>query len=77
MNSPGFQRFVAGFVGAVLALAVGVAISTGSEEMIGTALAIGAFYAVYMILFLRKEKERRENQRNLGTKPPDSPLLRR
>lgn len=77
MNSPGFQRFVAVFVGAVLLLAVVAAIVTGSEDMIGTAAAVGAFYAIYLFLFLRKEKERREKQKKTGKKTPESPLLRR
>ena len=73
MRSAGFQRFVAGFVGCLLLAAVVMCILTGDESMIGTTFAVGGFYAVYLVLFLRKEKERRSNQ----TKKPESPLLRR
>lgn len=77
MRSSGYQRFVAVFVGVLLALAVVMAAVTGDEGMIGTAAAVGGFYAVYMVLYLRKEKARREQQEKTGNKPPDSPLLRR
>ncbi len=73
MRSAGFQRFVAGFAGLMLVLGVIVAALTGDESMIGTVAFAGALYAVYMVQFVRKEKER-------GTKKKektDSPLLRR
>ena len=73
MRSPGYQRFVAVFVGVLLVLAAVMAAVTGDESMIGTTVAVGGFYAVYMILFLRKEKERRKQK----SKKADSPLLRR
>ena len=73
MRSPGYQRFVAFFVGVLLVLAAVMAAVTGDESMIGTTVAVGGFYAVYMILFLRKEKERRKQK----SKKADSPLLRR
>ncbi len=73
MGSKEFQRFVAGFVGVLVVLGAAVAIQTGDEGMIGTTFAVGGFYAVYLVLFLKKEKERRLKE----TKKPDSPLLRR
>jgi membrane associated rhomboid family serine protease len=73
MRSPGYQRFVAVFVGVLLVLAAVMAAVTGDESMIGTTVAVGGFYAVYMVLFLRKEKERRKQK----SKKADSPLLRR
>lgn len=73
MRGAGFQRFVAGFVGCLVVLSAVLSIVTGDESVIGMTLAVGGFYAVYLVVFLRKEKERRAAQ----TKNPDSPLLRR
>lgn len=73
MRSAGFQRFVAGFAGLMLALGVVVAAVTGDESMIGTVAFAGALYVVYMVQFVRKEKERGEKKKE----KPDSPLLRR
>lgn len=73
MRSAGFQRFVAGFAGTMLVLGVIVAALTGDESMIGTVAFAGALYAVYMVQFVRKEKERGEKKKEKA----DSPLLRR
>jgi uncharacterized membrane protein (UPF0136 family) len=72
MRSPGFQRFVAVFAGALLALAAVFAVVTGDEGMILSALAFGALYAFYMTRFIKAEKERRAN-----TPAKKSPLTRR
>ena len=68
-----FRRFVAIFVGLLLAAAIVLAAVTGDEGIVGTALLVGAMYAVYLVVFLRKEKEQQAAQ----AKKPDSPLLRR
>jgi len=73
MRSVGFQRFTAAFVGCLLVAAAVLSAVTGDEGMIGTTLAVGGFYAVYLVFFFRKEKERSAKE----TKKPDSPLLRR
>ena len=73
MRSAGFQRCVAGFAGTMLVLGVIVAALTGDESMIGTVAFAGALYAVYMVQFVRKEKERGEKKKEKA----DSPLLRR
>lgn len=72
MRSPGFQRFVAVFAGILLVLAAVMAVVTGDEGMILSALVFGALYAVYMSRFLKAEKERRD--KNPSKK---SPLTRR
>lgn len=73
MRNAGFQRFVAIFVGVMLAFGVTAAIITHDDGMIGTAIAVGGLYLVYLVLFFKKEKERREER----PKEKVSPLLRR
>ena len=73
MKSQGFRRFVAVFVGILLVLAAVFAVVTGDETFIGTALVVAALYAVYMVQFVRKEKELREK----NPKAKESPLMRR
>ena len=73
MKSQGFRRFVAVFVGILLVLAAVLAIVTGDESFIGTALIVAALYVVYMVQFIRKEKEYREKTMT----EKKSPLMRR
>ncbi len=73
MKSRGFRRFVAVFVGVLLVLAAVLSVTTGDEAFVGTTLIVAALYAVYMVRFLRLEKERREKD----PKQKKSPLLRR
>lgn len=73
MSGRGFRRFVAVFVGILLALAVGLAVVTSDESMIGTAAGVGLLYAIYLVQFIRKEKERGEMEKQRI----ESPLLRR
>lgn len=73
MRGAGFQRFVAVLVGCMVVLSAVMSVVTGDESLIGSTMAVGGFYAVYMVIFLRKEKERRATQ----SKKPASPLLRR
>ena len=73
MRSAGFRRFVAVFVGCLLLLAVTLAALTGDDGMIGTAAAVGLLYAVYLVQYVRKEKERGGKKQE----KIESPLLRR
>ena len=73
MRSPGFRRFVAGFVGIVLILAIVFGIVTDDEQMLLTAAAIAGFYVIYLYLFIKKEKE----QKMKDPKSRQSPLLRK
>lgn len=73
MGNARFQRFVAVFTGILLAVAAVLAVTTGDEGLIGTALLVGALYAVYMVQFTKKEKARRAKQ----PQESKSPLLRR
>lgn len=73
MRSGRFQRFVAIFVGALLCFGTVVAVISQDEGMIGTALAVGGLYVVYLVLFFKREKQRREE----SPKEKQSPLLRR
>ena len=72
MKNQGFRRFVAVFVGILLAFAAVAAVVTKDEAMIGTGLVVAALYAVYMVQFVRKEKELREQ----SPKQKKSPLIR-
>ena len=58
------------FVGALLMLAAVFAVITGEEGFIGTALLVAALYAVYMVQFIRKEKEEKPKEKQ-------SPLMKR
>ncbi len=73
MKSIGYRRFVAVFVGILLAIGVVCAVLTGDESLIGMCLAVGVFYAIYMIQFVRKEKELKES----NPKARKSPLIKR
>ncbi len=77
MRSPGFQRFVAIFVGILLVLDAVFAILLGDEGLLAPLLLLAGFYAIYMVFFLRKEKERKAQGKTGKKKDPDSPLLRR
>ncbi len=72
MQSVGFRRFVAVFVGILLIVAVVICIVTGDEALVGTVLLVAALYAFYLTKLIKKEKE-------LKAKQPEkkSPLLRR
>ncbi|MBQ1411067.1 MAG: hypothetical protein IIY94_07330 [Oscillospiraceae bacterium] len=54
-------------------LAVTLAALTGDDGMIGTAAAVGLLYAVYLVQYVRKEKERGGKKQE----KIESPLLRR
>ena len=73
MKSQGFRRFVAVFVGIVLAAAAVMAVVTEDEKFIVTALIVAALYAFYMVNFVRLEKEYKEKQ----PKQTKSPLMKR
>ena len=73
MKSQGFRRFVAVFVGIILVLAAVVAVVTGDEKFIVTALIVAALYVFYMVQFVRLEKEYKEKQ----PKQAKSPLMKR
>lgn len=77
MRSPGFQRFVAIFVGILLVLDAAFAIPTGNETMIASVIALAGVYGIYLVVFFRKEKERRAKSGGKDRKKPESPLLRR
>ena len=77
MRSPGFQRFVAIFVGILLVLDIALAIYLGDEGLLSSAALLAGVYAIYMFIFLRKEKERKSQGKTDRKKDPDSPLLRR
>ena len=70
MKSRGFRRFVAVFVGVLLVLAAVFAVVTGDETFIGTALVVAALYAVYMVQFVRREREEKPKEKQ-------SPLMKR
>lgn len=72
MKSQGFRRFVAVFVGILLALGVYYCVITGDESMIGMCAVLGVFYVIYMVKFIRKEKEQREQ----SSPKKESPLIR-
>ena len=73
MTSVGYRRFVAIFVGILLVLGIVSAVVTGDEGLVGMCAALGAFYAFYMFLFIRKEKELRAE----NPKQKKSPLIKR
>ena len=73
MKSTGYRRFVAVFAGIMLVIGVIAAIVTGDETLVGMCAAVAAFYAFYMYLFIRKEKEMREQ----NPKQKRSPLMKR
>ena len=77
MRSPGFQRFVAIFVGILLVLDIAFAIYLGDEGLLGSTALLAGAYAIYMVFYLRKEKERRAQGQTGKKKDPESPLLRR
>ncbi len=58
------------FVGVLLVLAAVFAVVTGDETFIGTALVVAALYAVYMVQFVRREKEEKPKEKQ-------SPLMKR
>ncbi len=58
------------FVGVLLALAAVFAVVTGDETFIGTALVVAALYAVYMVQFVRREREEKPKEKQ-------SPLMKR
>ena len=72
MRSTGFRRFVAVFVGVVLALALGFGIAMNDESMIGFAAAIAGVYAVYLYFFIKKEKALKSDPTSR-----QSPLIRK
>jgi threonine/homoserine/homoserine lactone efflux protein len=72
MRSPGFQRFVAVIVGILLGLAVLFAIVTKDESLILPTALVAVLYAIYLSVFLKREKERRSKR----TAEKKSPLLR-
>ena len=69
MRSPGFQRFVAVIVGILLGLAVLFAIVTKDESLILPTALVAVLYAIYLSVFLKREKERR-SKRTAEKKPP-------
>ena len=69
MRSPGFQRFVAVIVGILLGLAVLFAIVTKDESLILPTALVAVLYAIYLSVFLKREKERRST-RTAEKKPP-------
>ena len=73
MRSLAFQRYVAIFVGILLALAAVAAFVTKDESTVGLALAALALYGIYLSVYLRKKKEMQEK----NPKQKESPLLRR
>ena len=73
MRSLAFQRYVAIFVGILLALAAVAAFVTKDESTVGLALAALALYGIYLSVYLRKKKEMQEK----NPKKKESPLLRR
>ena len=73
MRSRGYRRFVAIFVGVLLAFAVVAAILTQDQSMIVMCFVVGALYAIYMIQFVRWEKEYRDKTAT----EKKSPLMRR
>lgn len=77
MRSPGFQRFVAIFVGILLVLDAVFAISMGDEGLLRSMALLAGVYTIYMFFFIRKEKERRAQNKIGKQKAPESPLLRR
>ncbi len=72
MRSPGFQRFVAVIVGILLGLAVLFAIVTKDESLILPTALVAVLYAIYLSVFLKREKERRSKR----AAEKKSPLLR-
>ena len=72
MRSPGFQRFVAVIVGILLGLAGLFAIVTKDESLILPTALVAVLYAIYLSVFLKREKERRSKR----TAEKKSPLLR-
>ncbi len=73
MRSPAFRRFVAIFVGVILILAIVFGISTGDDGMLGLAAGVAGLYAIYLFVFIKKEKEQKKDH----PKSQKSPLLRR
>ncbi len=71
MRHSGFQKFVAVFVGVMLTLTAVLALTIQNEELLGSALGLGTLYAVYLLLFFRKQKENRKTRKD----DPPSPLL--
>ena len=72
MRSPGFQRFVAVFVGILVVLGLILSLTTQEESLLGTVLATAALYAVYLVIFFRREKQRKSS----APQSKKSPLIR-
>ena len=72
MRNPGFQKFVAIFVGIILVFAFTLSIIGSDEQMLGMSFALAGLYAVYLVIFFRREKERKAKE----SKSSKSPLLK-
>ena len=73
MRNLSFQRYVAIFVGVLLALAAVAAVVTQDESTVGLTLAALALYGISLSIYLRRKKEMQEKK----PKQKESPLLRR
>ena len=73
MRSPGFRRFVAVFVGLMVAIGWIMVIVTGEESLFGSVLVLTALFAIYLAVLVKKRREEPEPKQQ----KVDSPLLRR
>jgi Ca2+/Na+ antiporter len=73
MRSPGFRRFVAVFVGVMVAIGWIMVIVTGEESLFGSVLVLTALFAIYLAVLVKKRREEPEPKQQ----KVDSPLLRR
>ena len=73
MKNRGFRRFVAIFVGVLLAVDFAVTIAVGDEKMLGMTLAVAGVYAIYLVLYFKREKQDKAGQKDRVK----SPLIRK
>ena len=73
MKNKTFRRFVAVFVGLIVVADLVISIVVGDEKMLGMTVLVGLFYALYLRLMIKKEKQEKAGQKNQAK----SPLMRK
>jgi uncharacterized membrane protein YfcA len=74
MNNRGFQLFVLIFGGIILVVGAFCAFMIDDSSTQSMMIGFAVLYIIYVVLFIRKEKQRRKAEKNDKTK---SPLMRR
>jgi uncharacterized membrane protein YfcA len=74
MNNRGFQLFVLIFGGIILVVGAFCAFMIDDSSTQSMMIGFAVLYIIYVVLFIRKEKQRRKAEKSDKTK---SPLMRR